>query len=181
MAKRKSFTRRLFDMFAARLEPQTPEQQVRAHVEAVLGAFRTEVSGLLAAALFAKKTLDTSRQVEIPFPDAYVLGEAPIDDAARAAFEVYVGELEKFQAVLVDRDSAVSLAAAKGLTTWIATFYAMSIPDLLPQAREIWGHLAQGYEGVEEAHKFLLRRAPSDVERTYFSYRPTFLMAPPAN
>jgi hypothetical protein len=176
----KSLIARLFDIVSERLDEKSPEEQVRAHIDAVNGAFRTELSGFVAAALFAKKSLDTSRQVEMPFPDAYVSGEAPIDDAARTTLIAYVGELEKFQAALLKRDTAVSLAVAKGLTTWIVTFYAMIIPGLLPLARQLWARLDQGYEGVEDAHKFLLRRAPSDVERTYFNYRPTFLM-PPVN
>ena len=80
-------------------------------------------------------------------------------------------------AALLDRDSAVSLTVAKGLTTWIMTFYAMIIPGMLPQARELWARLNQGYEGVEEAYKFMLRREPSDVERAYFDYRPAFLLS----
>ena len=175
-AKRKSLIAYFVDMFAERIDEKSPEEQVRAHLAAVNGAFRTELSGFVAAALFAKKTLDTSRQVEVPFPDAFLSGEAPVDEAARATLVAYVHELEKFQAALLDRDSAVSLTVAKGLTTWIVTFYAMIIPGLLPLARELWARLNQGYEGVEDAYKFMLRREPSDVERAYFNYRPVFLL-----
>ena len=176
-AKRKSIIAHFVEMFTERLEEKSPEEQVRAHLAAVNGAFRTELSGFVAAALFAKKTLDTSRQVEMPFPEAYLSGETPVDAAAQASLTAYVHELEKFQAALLDRDSAVSLTVAKGLTTWIMTFYAMIIPGMLPQARELWARLNQGYEGVEEAYKFMLRREPSDVERAYFDYRPAFLLS----
>ncbi len=179
-AKRKSLIMQLVDMVVARVDEKSPEEQVRAHIEAVHGAFRTELSGFVAAALFAKKTLDTSRQVELPFPDAYLSGEAPLDAAAQVTLRDYAIELEKFQAALLKRDTAVSLAVAKGLTTWIVTFYAMTIPGLMPLAHDLWTRLDQGYEGVEDAHKFLLRRAPSDVERVYFSYRPMAFINPPA-
>ncbi len=176
MAKRKSFIMSLLDMYISTAEEKSPEEQLRDHLKAVNAAFRTELSGFVAAALFAKKTLDTSRQVDMPFPDALLSGEGTVDATARETLAAYVKELEKFQAALLDRESPVSQTVAKGLTTWIVTFYALSNPALLPLARELWTRLSQGYEGVEDAYKFMLRREPSDVERTYFSYRPTALI-----
>ena len=151
-------------------------EQVAAHVVTVRNAFRVETAGLLAAALFAKKTLDTTRQVDAPFPDAYLSGETPLDDAARAQLAAYAAALEKFQAQMFGRDTPMMVATGKGLSTWIATCYAMALPGLFPQAQEIWAKLVTGADGVEEAHQFLLRRAPSDVERVYFTYRPTALL-----
>ena len=176
MAKRKAFIMSLLDMYISTAEEKSPEEQLRDHLKAVNAAFRTELSGFVAAALFAKKTLDTSRQVDMPFPDALLSGEGTVDATARETLAAYVKELEKFQAALLDRESPVSQTVAKGLTTWIVTFYALSNPALLPLARELWTRLSQGYEGVEDAYKFMLRREPSDVERTYFSYRPTALI-----
>lgn len=146
------------------------------HVTAMRVAFRMEVAGQLAAALFAKKTLDTTRQVEMPFPDAYFSGEAPLDEAAIPALMAYAAALVKFQNELNERGTSITTAAAKGMTTWIVSLYAMSIPGLLPQAQELWAKLEHGAEHLEDAHKFLLRRAPSDVERTYFAYRPVALL-----
>jgi hypothetical protein len=179
LRKRKPFLFQLYDWIAARFEKKlTPEEEVRSFVAQVRVTFRTELSGLLAATLFAKKTLDTTRQVDAPFPDAYFTGELPIDAAAAPVLQAYAAALEQFQRQLNDRNTPTSLAAAKGMSTWIVTLHAMSIPGLLPQAQVLWEKLITGAEGVEDAHKFLLRRAPSDVERTYFSYRPKALLTP---
>ncbi len=176
MAKSKPLYRRLIDKFMGRLEKKSPEVQLAAHLAAVRGAPGAERAGHLAAALFAKKTLDTTRQVEIPFPEDHFSGQSPVDDAARAALAAYAAALEQFQVALVERDTTPSLAVAKGLTTWIVSLHAISIPGLLPQGRELWARLAEAGEGVEASHKFLLRREPSDVERTYFAYRPGVLV-----
>ncbi|MBY0511516.1 MAG: hypothetical protein K2P94_15360 [Rhodospirillaceae bacterium] len=181
MRRRKPFLFQLYDFIAARLEKKrTPEDDVRAHVAEIRLAFRTELSGHLAAALFAKKTLDTTRQVDAPFPDAYFTGEAPIDAAAAPVLLAYAAALVRFQRDLQSRNTSISLVAAKGMTTWIVTLHAMALPGLRPQAQALWEKLMTGAEGVEAAHTFLLRRAPSDVERTYFSYRPTALLPPAA-
>ena len=176
MRKRKPILFQLYDLIFARLNKKTPAQEVAEHVAAMRVAFRTEVAGQLAAALFAKKTLDTTRQVETPFPEAYFSGDAPLDEAAAAALMSYAAALVKFQGELNARGTSVSLAAARGMTTWIVSLYAMSIPGLLPQAMELWAKLSICADGLEEAHKFLLRRVPSDVERTYFEYRPKALL-----
>lgn len=181
MAKRKSFIMSLFDMYVSQAEEKSPEEQLREHLKAVNAAFRTELSGFVAAALFAKKTLDTTRQVDMPFPDVLLSGEVAVDAAAQVNLAAYIKELEKFQAALLERETPVSQTVAKGLTTWIVTFYALTNPALLPLANELWTRLSQGYEGVEDAYKFMLRREPSDVERSYFSYRPTALILPAAN
>jgi len=158
------------------MNQRTPEEQVSEHVTAMRVAFRAELSTQLAATLFAKKTLDSTRYIETPFPDAYFSGEAVIDEAAVPALLAYAAALAKFQTELNERGTPVSLAAAKGLTTWIVSLYALCIPGQMPQARTLWAKLSEGAEGIEDAHTFLLRRAPSDVERTYFNYRPTVLL-----
>jgi hypothetical protein len=181
LRKRKPFLFQLYDFIAARFEKKlTPEEEVRSYVAEVRVIFRTELSGYLAAALFAKKTLDTTRQVDAPFPDAYFTGELPIDAAAAPVLLSYANALVQFQRELNERKTPISLAAAKGMTTWIVTLNAMARPELLPQAKVLWEKLMSGAEGVEDAHKFLLRRAPSDVERTYFTYRPAALLPPEA-
>ena len=172
----KSLWRTLLDIFTKRVEPKTPAQWVQEHAEAVRKAPHSERAGILAVTLFAKKTLDTTRQVEMPFPDAYIAGEKPIDAAAQAELAAYAVALVQFQAALFANDTTVSIAAARGMTTWIATIYSAAIPGLLPQGKEIWQQLATASDGVEEGYKFFLRRQPSDVERTYFSYRPMLLL-----
>ncbi len=174
--KRKPLLFWLYDLIAARVDKKTPEELVRQHVAAMRVAFRTELAGELAAALFAKKTLDTTRQVDAPFPDAYFSGEMPLDDTSAPVLLAYAEALGKFQAELNERQTPISGAAARGMTTWIVSLYAMALPGQLPQAKELWAKLLIGAENLEDAHKFLLRRAPSDVERTYFDYRPTALL-----
>jgi hypothetical protein len=166
----------LLKMLFKRTEAKAPADRVREHLAIVRNAQGAELSAWLCAALFAKKTLETTRQVDEPLPDKYLLGQAPIDAAAQAALTAYAAALEKFQVALVERATSQSIAAARGLATWIPTFHAMADPGGLPEAREMWSKLLEGEGGLEEAFKFLLRRLPTDVERIYFSYRPTFLI-----
>jgi hypothetical protein len=175
MPKNTSLTGWLLQKIAPRAKEQTPADLVQEHLNTIRNAAGAELSGILAAALFAKKTLDTTRQVDEPFPDKYVSGETPIDAAAQTELKAYAAALQEFKVVLVERDSPQSIAVARGVTTWVATLYAMADPVLLPKAGEMWVKLVQGTEGVEEGFRFLLRREPTDVERTYLSFRPTLL------
>jgi len=177
MLERKTPLGWLLEKVFAQTKPKAPADLVQEHVARVRHASITELAAILAAALFAKKTLDTTRQVELPFPDKYLQGEALIDVAARAELTAYAVELEKFQAALMERNSPQSLAAARGMPTWIATLYALADPGTVPLAREIWAKLGEGREGLDEAFKFVVHRLPSDVELTYFSYAPIFLTA----
>ncbi len=172
----KSLWQLLLDVFTKRVEPKAPEQRVQEHLAAVRAAPQPERAGILAVTLFAKKTLDTTRQVDIPFPDAYLSGEQPIDAAAQAELAAYADALVEFQAALFANDTTVSIAAARGMTTWIASLYSAATPGLLPQGQEIWQNLVTASDGVEDGYTFFLRRQPSDVERSYFSYRPTLFL-----
>jgi hypothetical protein len=170
--KQKTLWRQLLGWFNRRAQKKQPADQVAEQLQVVRSAFRSELAGVLAAALYAKKTLDTTRHIDIPFPDALFAGDQVIDDAARAGFIAYAAELEKFQSELYERDTPISAAAARGLTTWIVSMYAAASPELMPQAREMWAKLVTAGEGVEEGYRFLLRREPSEIERGYFTYRP---------
>jgi hypothetical protein len=176
--ERKGFLSSLFDRYSARQKQRTPEETVMEHHGTVSRAMKAELGSLLAGALFAKKTLDTTRQVDMPFPDVYVLGEMPVDAAGQAQLAIYAAQLEKFQSACVEHNTPVTLAVARGLTSWIALLYSAAIPGMLPHGQEIWARLLEAEDALEEGYRFLLRREPTDVERTYFSYRPA-LFAPP--
>ena len=135
-------------------------------------AYRTEHGTTLAAAVLAKKTLDTTRQVDQPFPEQYFDGTAPVDDAARATLTAYARALQKFQHDLEDAEISIGMAVVRGVPTWIACCFILTDPALLPYGKEIWAVLVENEADVEPAHKFLTRREPSDVERSYFKYRP---------
>ncbi len=180
MAKKtKSLTMRLIDMVFSRVDKLSPEEEVAAHLARIRVAPPGDLAGELAAALFAKKTLDTTRQVDDPFPDDYFSGAAPIDAPACAVLMAYAAALEEFRIALLERNTTPSLAVAKGLMTWIASLHTMATPGMLPKGREMWARLAEAGARVEEAHKFLLRREPTEVDQTYFAYRPAIFTAPP--
>jgi hypothetical protein len=172
----KSLWRVIMDLLTPRPPRKTPAQFINEHHTALQSALAAELAGNLVAALFAKKTLDTTRQVDIPFPDAYLAGEKPIDEIARAELTAYVAELERFQSELLENDTPVTVAVARGLTTWIASIYTLTEPEMGPKGKDIWQRLLTAEDGIVDGYKFLLRREPTDVERSYFSYRPTVFL-----
>src|SRR5205085_1835145 len=109
------------------------------------------------SALLAKKTLDTTRQVALPFPDAYFEG-APVDEAGRAALLAYAEALQKFQHELEDAEMPLGMAVARGLPTWVASCYALADPALMEQGREIWRRLNANDPNLEDALKLQVRR-----------------------
>ena len=174
--KQKSLLQLLMDKFSSRTEEVSPADQLAAQLEVVRRAGPSELGGILAAALYAKKTLDTTRQVDIPFPDAVFAGDQAIDETVRAGLVAYAAELEEFQAECIAHDTPLSGAVARGLPTWIVSVHAAASPALMPQACEMWAKLATADDHVEEGYRFLLRRDPSDVERSYFTYRPQLFL-----
>lgn len=160
---------------AKALNKKTPAKLVAAVTDRVINAYRTELAGIFATVLLAKKTFDGTRQVDIPFPDKYFDGVAPVDAAARAELMAYGAALEIFQEQCEDSDSPLGYATAQGVSVWIASVYGLAIPDLAPDVRRMWAQLVKGEEGIEEAFKLVIRRDPSEMDRAYFKYRPAAL------
>ena len=142
----------------------------------VLNAYRNELAGVFAAALLAKKTFDSTRQVDLPFPERYFDGSAPVDDAARMELEAYARALETFFDQCIDGATPLSYSTAKGVEIWIASVYGLSRPELTEEVRRMWVQLVKGEENIEEAFKLIMRREPSDLDREYFKYRPVALI-----
>jgi len=176
--KPKGLLQQLLDQFSARRSQPTPEEKVMEHHGTVTRAMRAELGSLLAGALFAKKTLDSTRQVDTPFPDAVMMAEVPLDVAGQTELATYAALLEIFQADCIEHNTPVTLAVARGLNIWIASLYSASIPGLLPRGQEIWARLLEAEDGLEEGYRFLLRREPTELERSYFAYRPALFTAP---
>lgn len=153
-----------------------PAAQVDEYLENLRSAFRTQTTAIFAMAILAKKILDTTRQVEMPFPEAYFDGTAPIDDTARATLGTYAEALQRFMHILEDDNMPLSASVARGLPTWIASCYALADPALFEKGREIWQRLVGNAEGLDEAFKMQVKREPSEVERIYFNYRPAVFM-----
>ena len=161
---------------AKALNKRAPAKHVAAAVARVSSAYRTELAGVFATVVLAKKTFDGTRQVDIPFPDKYFDGTAPVDDAARAELMAYGAALEKFQEQCEDSSTPLGYAMAQGVGIWIATVYGLAIPALTDDIRRMWAHLVKGEDGIEEAFKLVIRREPSDMDREYFNYRPQALL-----
>ncbi len=168
----KPFFRGLMDKLNARLHYKPPEERVPAYVDMVLHAPPVELKNLLVAALFAKKTLDSTRHVDISFPDKLMASEGPVAEPLREMLRTYVAELEKFQVELTERETPVGSAAARGMATWIASIYSLILPGLEQQGVDMWKKLVSVEGDLEEAYRFLLRRDPTDAERAYLTYRP---------
>jgi hypothetical protein len=168
----KNFFERLHRKLRIYLDRKPPSAYVDEYLATLRVAFRGEMVGTLAGALLAKKTLDTTRQVDVPFPDAYLDGTKPVDDAARVTLTAYAEALIKFHYELEEAENPIGMAVWRGLPTWIASCYCLADPALNDKGKEIWKLLTGSEGGIEEAIKLQMRRGPSDVERTYFSYRP---------
>ena len=149
-----------------------PTAQLDEYLEIQRSMFRTQVTATLAVAILAKKILDTTRQVDVPFPEAYFDGTAPVDEAGRAALLSYAEALQRFLHVLEDDNMPLAGSVARGLPTWIASCNALADPTQFEKGREIWQRLLENKEGLEEAFKMQIKREPSEVERIYFNYRP---------
>jgi hypothetical protein len=154
----------------------SPAKYVAMAGDRVLNSYRNELAGFFAAALLAKKTLDSTRQVDLPFPEGYFDGSAPVDDAARAELEAYAVALERFLEQCNDSGTPLGYSTAKGVEIWIASVYGLSRPELTEEMRRVWLQLVKGEENIEEAFKLIMRRDPSDLDREYFKYRPAALI-----
>ena len=174
--KQKKPFERLLIKLQRRFTQKTPAQHVEALHGRVMAAFRGELAGILASTLLAKKTLDTTRQVELPFPDAVFDGDGALDTGSRGTLEAYVKALQEFHERCIDAELPLSFATATGVDVWTASAYALLDPALKPKVSEIWQRLSQMTTELPEATKLLLKREPSEVDRVYFSYRPKALM-----
>ncbi|MBD24519.1 MAG: hypothetical protein CMG46_05880 [Candidatus Marinimicrobia bacterium] len=148
------------------------EQQTSEYLSHLRGSFPGERSSILAAAMLAKKSLDSTRQVSVPFPEEYLDGSRTIDSVACEFLHSYLQELQKLHGEMVRFNSLFSLAVAKGLKTWIVSLHILTRPELLPEGREAWALMLRAEKGAEEAYRMLLRRQLSDVDKAYLAYRP---------
>ncbi len=157
------------------LRARTPERQV-ADYFAELPHSPTGLAGEFAAALLAKKSLDTTKQVDVPFPEDVFTGVQPIDEHALTALRTYEKKLQRFREQLVYRDTPFSNSVARGVSVWITSIHALVHPDLRPKGFELWGRLVQGEPHLEDAYHMMLRREITDLEREYMKFRPTVLV-----
>lgn len=157
------------------LRARTPERQV-ADYFAELSLSPTGLAGELAAAMLAKKSLDTTKQVDVPFPEDYLTGARAIDEAALTTLRTYEAKLQRFREQLVYRDTIFSISVARGVSVWITSIHALVHPELRSKGIELWGHLMKGEPYLEDAYHMMLRRDVTDVEREYMKFRPVALI-----
>lgn len=156
------------------LRARTPERQIADHF-AELPHSPTGLAGELAAAMLAKKSLDTTKQVSVPFPEAYFLGAA-IDEEGLATLHAYEQKLQTFREQLAHRNTIFTNSVARGVSIWITSIHALRHPELRAKGEELWARLMQGEEQLEPAYHMMLRREITDVERVYMKFRPTALL-----
>ena len=126
--------------------------------------------------MLAKKSLDTTKQVDVPFPEDYFTGARPIDDEARATLHIYEQKLQRFREQLVHRNSIFTSSVARGVSVWITSIHALVHPELRSKGEDLWNRLVRGEPYLEEAYHMMLRREITDVEREYMKFRPTALV-----
>lgn len=157
------------------LRMRTPQRQVDDHMMELPNS-PTGLAGALAAAILAKKSLDTTKQVDVPFPEDYFTGARSIDDEARATLHAYEQKLQRFREQLVSRNSIFTDSVARGVSIWITSIHALLHADLRPKGEQLWGRLMTGEGDLESAYHMMLRREITEVEREYMKFRPTALL-----
>lgn len=158
------------------LRMRTPLRQIDDHF-AELPNSPTGLAGELAAAMLAKKSLDTTKQVDVPFPEDYFLGARPVDDEASASLHIYEQKLQYFREQLIYRNTVFTNSVARGVSVWITSIHALRHSDLRPKGVDLWSRLMRGEPHLEQAYHMMLRREITDVEREYMKFRPTALLS----
>lgn len=151
-----------------------PQQELAVFLEGLRRMSAAELGGVLAGAAQARKTLDSTRIVSMPFPLEHFGGALPLDGTATESLLEYLSEMKRFKAVCLAEASILTISVARGLDVWIATVWALTLPAV-EAGREMWAMLAQGEGNVESAYRFMVRRDLTDVERDYLTYRPRIL------
>ena len=157
------------------LRARPPERQIDDYF-AELPNSPTGLAGELAAAMLAKKSLDTTRQVDVPFPEDYFAGTRLVDEDGRQALYIYEQKLQTFREQLVHRNTVFTNSVARGVSVWITSIHALMHDDLRPRGHELWARLLKGEDHLEEAYHMMLRREITDVEREYMKFRPAVLI-----
>jgi len=160
------------------LRARTPQKQVEDHF-AELPNSPTGLAAELAAAMLAKKSLDTTKQVNVPFPESYFVGAQAIDEEGLAALRTYERKLQIFREQLVHHNTIFTISVARGVSVWITSIHALVEPELRPRGIELWARLIRGESEMEEAYRMMLRREVTDVEREYMKFRPIVLIQSP--
>ena len=149
----------------------TSEQEIAHGLDMVRLKSPTQLAGTLGRVLMAKKTLETTRQVDLPFPTDILAGTGALDGTQREVLLSYGAALKVFRAKCEHGDTPITQAVHGGLEIWIALLEAAG-HEQLDAAREIWGSMEQGRGQVAGALEFMLRRPVTDVEKEYLDYAP---------
>src|SRR5262249_48568793 len=127
--------------------------------------------GVLAVAMLAKKTLDTTRLVAEPFPTDILDATPPLDAAARVRLQKYGRARKRFKGMSRCEGRIRTTSVARGLATLIVSVWTLTI-HATEDGREIWHMLRASEPHVETAYRFMLRRDVNEVDRDYLAYRP---------
>jgi hypothetical protein len=149
----------------------TPQAEMTMFLEQLRTSSPPSMAGHLAAAALARKTLDATRMVSTPFPADILAGEARLDAEAAERLTAYALEMRRFKTRCLTENTTLTLSVARGLDVWIPTMWAAAL-SARAEGKEIWSLLSRGDNAVESAYRFMLKREPSDVERSFFTYRP---------
>lgn len=155
---------------------RTPQRQVEDHMSELRGAMPGELAGHFATAMLAKKSFDTTKQVDTPFPEDYFVGTRAIDDEGRRVLEAYEKKLQVFREQLIAHNSLFTHSVARGVSIWITTIHTLVHDDLRKDGLDLWERLMRSEQNLEEAYRLLVRREVTDVELAYLKFRPTVLM-----
>lgn len=109
----------------------------------------SEMAQALAAAGMARQILWQGHLVNARFPEEFFTGAAPITDSARGEIATYLIKLCSMRDKLAKSPDSNHQFIASGFSIYIATFRALTRPELFALGRQIWGELLRGCGGYQ--------------------------------
>lgn len=148
----------------------------RKEQESFLSLLRSGTDGELgmglAAAALIRERLKNGAWVKGHFPDAAFLGQRTISSDLTAALSAYTIELIHLRDTLVRSSNPVTNALGGGVTVYIASFRALTRPELFVLGRAIWKELLRGaphyLDAIAQYGSMLDANIPEEQARALF-------------
>lgn len=131
----------------------TGAESAKKEQEEFLGLLRvgtdSEMAEALAAAGMARQILWQGQLINARFPEEFFTGAAEITNGAREEIATYLIKLCSMRDKLAKSPDRNHQFIASGFSIYIATFRALTRPELFALGRQIWAELLRGCSGYQ--------------------------------